>query len=87
VKPEELVVDENGYPPPKGPFARAAIALVRGYQQLMRPVLPKTCRYHPSCSDYGILAIRKYGLVKGSCLGFWRICRCHPFCRGGIDYP
>jgi putative membrane protein insertion efficiency factor len=87
VSPDELTVDETGYPAPHGPFGRAAVAIIRGYQRLMRPVLPRTCRYHPSCSDYGILAIRKHGVVKGMCLSFWRICRCNPFCKGGIDYP
>lgn len=63
------------------------IALVRGYQILLRPILPAVCRFDPSCSEYFILAVRKYGPLRGACKGAWRICRCNPFCRGGYDPP
>ena len=63
------------------------VAGVRGYQYLIRPLLPPLCRFTPGCSEYFILAVRKYGPVKGAAKGVWRICRCNPFCQGGFDPP
>jgi uncharacterized protein len=63
------------------------IGLVRCYQKVIRPVLPPTCIYQPGCSEYMILAVRKYGPLKGVGKGLWRICRCHPFAKGGQDDP
>jgi putative membrane protein insertion efficiency factor len=63
------------------------IAGVRGYQYLIRPLLPAMCRFTPGCSEYFILSVRKYGPVKGAARGVWRICRCNPFCKGGYDPP
>lgn len=60
---------------------------VRGYQLCLRPILPSVCRFQPSCSEYFILAVRKYGPVSGACRGAYRICRCNPFNRGGFDPP
>ena len=57
------------------------------YRLVLRPVLPAVCRFEPSCSEYSILAIKRYGLVKGCGLTVWRICRCQPLCKGGVDYP
>ena len=67
--------------------AAALIGLVRGYQMLLRPILPSVCRFEPSCSEYFIQAVRKYGPLRGACKGAWRICRCNPFNRGGYDPP
>jgi len=50
-------------------------------------VRPGTCKYHPSCSEYAIGALRKHGLVKGSALAGWRLLRCNPWSHGGVDYP
>ena len=63
------------------------IAVVRCYQVVGRPLLPSVCRYHPSCSEYFILAVQKYGPVRGSWRGVCRICRCTPFHAGGYDPP
>jgi putative membrane protein insertion efficiency factor len=63
------------------------IAAVRFYQTCLGPLLPKVCRFEPSCSEYFILAVKKHGPVRGSCKGVWRICRCHPFTPGGFDEP
>ena len=63
------------------------IGLVRLYQLLVSPLLPAgTCKYHPSCSQYAIDALRKYGLVVGSAKAVWRLLRCNPWSRGGVDY-
>ena len=63
------------------------IALVRLYQITLSPLLGKNCRFEPSCSKYFIQAVRKYGAIRGSLLGAWRILRCNPFCAGGYDPP
>ncbi|MFC1608270.1 membrane protein insertion efficiency factor YidD [Candidatus Latescibacterota bacterium] len=63
------------------------IRCIRFYQQLISPFLGETCRFHPSCSNYAISAIDKYGFVKGTIKAIWRILRCNPFNKGGIDYP
>jgi hypothetical protein len=68
-------------------LAAVLIGFVRAYQVVLRPVLPAVCRFEPSCSEYFILAVRKYGPLRGACKGTWRICRCNPFCRGGFDPP
>lgn len=63
---------------------RIAIRLIKLYQRAKRWRRP-TCRYTPSCSEYTLQAIEKYGLLKGSWLGMKRIARCHPFHPGGHD--
>ncbi len=68
-------------------LAAVLIGFVRGYQVVLRPILPSVCRFEPSCSEYFILAVRKYGPLRGACKGAWRICRCNPFCQGGYDPP
>jgi uncharacterized protein len=63
------------------------IGAVRLYQKLIRPLLGPRCRFYPSCSEYFIGAVRKYGVLSGSARGVWRIMRCHPFHPGGYDPP
>jgi uncharacterized protein len=63
------------------------IAGVRLYQIFLSPVLGRQCRFQPTCSQYFILAVKKYGAVRGAYLGVLRICRCHPFHPGGYDPP
>jgi putative membrane protein insertion efficiency factor len=58
---------------------------IRAYQKFVSPLLPPSCRYHPSCSEYAVQAILKYGVLKGSFMGAWRIMRCNPFSKGGFD--
>ncbi|HYV36369.1 MAG TPA: membrane protein insertion efficiency factor YidD [Gemmataceae bacterium] len=60
---------------------------VRLYQAVISPLMPKVCRYYPSCSEYFILAVHKHGPLRGACKGVWRVCRCNPFSRGGYDPP
>ena len=70
----------------QGFAARVGVGLVRGYQRYISPYKPPVCRFYPSCSQYTLTAIQRYGLIKGSWLGMWRILRCHPFHPGGIDH-
>lgn len=63
------------------------IGLVRGYQLVLSPWLPDSCRYTPSCSAYAIEALRRYGAVKGTILATWRILRCNPWGGFGYDPP
>lgn len=64
------------------------IKLIKGYQRYISPLKGRpTCRFYPSCSQYAVLAIKKYGAVKGSLKAIWRLLRCNPFSKGGIDYP
>ena len=67
--------------------SEALIVLVRSYQICLRPILPTVCRFEPSCSEYFIAAVRKYGPLRGAWKGVARICRCHPWHSGGYDPP
>lgn len=67
---------------------RAAILPIRLYQILISPLVPaNTCKFHPSCSEYAILAIRKHGVIRGFGMATWRLLRCNPWAHGGVDYP
>jgi putative membrane protein insertion efficiency factor len=59
--------------------------LIRGYRLAISPLLGPRCRYLPSCSHYTEEAIERFGVARGGLLGLWRILRCHPFARGGLD--
>ena len=63
----------------------ALIMVVRGYQVAIGPLLPPACRYYPSCSNYAIEAIEKYGAWRGAWMAVRRIGRCHPLRPGGYD--
>ena len=67
--------------------ARLLIGLVRLYQWTLSPLLGPVCRFQPSCSQYFIEAVRKYGAVRGAWRGILRIGRCHPWHPGGYDPP
>ena len=64
---------------------RFVISCIRFYQRFISPVLPDSCIYIPTCSQYAVEAIEKYGVLKGCWLGIRRILRCHPFHAGGYD--
>jgi putative membrane protein insertion efficiency factor len=61
------------------------MAVVRGYQLTISPVLPPACRFTPTCSQYALEAIQRYGAVRGAWLAARRLARCHPFHPGGFD--
>jgi putative membrane protein insertion efficiency factor len=62
-----------------------ALFLLRGYKWAVSPIFLPACRYVPSCSDYAMEAIDRYGVVRGSWMAFWRVLRCHPLAKGGLD--
>jgi uncharacterized protein len=64
---------------------RLALLLIRIYRAALSPLLGPSCRFVPSCSHYGEEAIERFGLLRGGALTAWRILRCHPFARGGLD--
>jgi uncharacterized protein len=64
---------------------RALALLIRGYQRFLSPLLPPSCRFYPSCSQYALEAIGRHGALKGSWLAIRRLARCHPFNAGGFD--
>lgn len=68
-------------------MARALVLLLRAYQRLLSPLLGDRCKYHPTCSQYAVDALREYGAAKGTVLGTWRVLRCNPWSAGGVDYP
>ncbi|WP_154028383.1 membrane protein insertion efficiency factor YidD [Olsenella uli] len=66
-------------------FARPLITAVRAYQRYISPLLPPSCIYTPTCSDYAIQALQKYGVLRGGWLALRRIVRCNPLHCGGYD--
>lgn len=62
-----------------------AIAFIRFYQKHISPLKGTKCPYNPTCSNYALQAVEKYGVVQGGFLALWRIIRCNPFSHGGYD--
>jgi putative membrane protein insertion efficiency factor len=62
------------------------VAPIRLYQRALSPALPARCKYHPSCSEYAVQAVRRYGLLRGAVLACWRLLRCNPWSHGGVDF-
>jgi len=67
------------------PAARAVVRLLDIYKRWISPLLPRACRYEPTCSVYAREAVERYGLIRGARLAGARLLRCHPFRRGGVD--
>ena len=61
------------------------IAPIRFYKRFISPALPSRCKYHPTCSEYAVEAVRTYGVLRGLVLAAWRILRCNPWSHGGVD--
>lgn len=66
-------------------MTRTLLAVLAVYKRWLSPVLPASCRFTPTCSEYATEAIARHGALHGSLLAFWRIARCNPFTRGGLD--
>lgn len=64
---------------------RILLFLIRFYQRAISPYTRPSCKYYPTCSNYAVQAIERFGAAKGFCLAFYRILRCNPFSRGGYD--
>lgn len=67
------------------PVRFVLLGLIRGYQKLLSPLLPPSCRLYPCCSEYGRHAIERHGAFKGTVLTIARVARCNPWNKGGID--
>jgi uncharacterized protein len=61
------------------------MAVIGAYQRWISPGLPRRCKYHPTCSAYAAEAIRELGPLRGAIVAGWRLLRCNPFSKGGID--
>lgn len=62
-----------------------AVYVLRGYKWAISPMFPPACRYVPTCSEYAMEAIERFGIFRGGLMALWRLLRCHPFVRGGYD--
>ncbi len=67
-------------------LAQPLLWLIRGYQLVISPTRPPTCRYYPSCSAYALTSLRRFGLFRGGWLAARRLARCHPWTPGGVDH-
>lgn len=71
----------------KNPIQHIILEIINFYQKFVSPSLGQHCRFYPTCSQYGVLAIKKHGVIRGTFLAFWRLLKCNPWNRGGIDLP
>ncbi len=69
----------------KGALRSIAVAPIKLYQLLISPALGSRCKYYPSCSQYAVQAIRRFGILRGLILAGWRLLRCNPWSHGGFD--
>lgn len=67
-------------------LAAPLVGLLLFYQRFVSPMTPPTCRFYPSCSQYALTAIRRFGPFKGTWLAGRRLLRCHPWTPGGVDH-
>jgi uncharacterized protein len=71
--------------PPASLLRRVAVAPIVVYQRLISPLLPRRCKYEPTCSAYAAQAIQRFGILRGLVLAGWRLLRCNPWSHGGYD--
>jgi uncharacterized protein len=64
---------------------QTALLVLRGYKRWISPMFPPSCRYVPTCSEYAMEAVERYGVLRGSWMSIGRILRCHPLVKGGFD--
>ncbi len=67
------------------PLARVLSGVIGIYRRVISPLLPRSCRYEPTCSAYALQALREFGILRGLVLATWRVLRCNPFSDGGYD--
>jgi putative membrane protein insertion efficiency factor len=79
------LVLEAFLPVPWQPTAWCARGAIRTYQATLSPHVPTQCKFTPTCSQYGLEAVRKFGTLRGGLLTSWRLLRCSPCTRGGVD--
>lgn len=72
---------------PRGIVTRGVVALLAAYKRHLSPLLPRSCRFTPTCSEYARLALLRRGLLRGGALTAYRLARCQPFHPGGVDLP
>jgi putative membrane protein insertion efficiency factor len=66
-------------------FKSITLHLLRGYKRAVSPCFLPACRYVPTCSEYAMEAVERYGVLRGGAMSAWRLLRCHPFAKGGYD--
>ena len=66
-------------------FRELGLAPLHLYRRVISPLIGPRCRYHPTCSEYGVEAVRVHGVIRGGVLAAWRVLRCNPWSHGGID--
>ncbi len=64
---------------------RTILAPVRVYRRFLSPALPARCKYYPTCSDYAVQSVERFGILRGGVLAAWRLLRCNPWSLGGYD--
>jgi uncharacterized protein len=64
---------------------RWILKALRGYKRWISPMLPAGCKYVPTCSEYAVQAVERFGIVRGGWMATWRVLRCNPFSKGGVD--
>ena len=68
-----------------GILQKITLGILRGYKWAISPLLPPACRYLPTCSEYAMEAVERYGVMRGGWMAVTRLLRCHPFVKGGYD--
>ena len=63
------------------------IAFLKLWRTFISPLYPPSCRYYPTCSEYAILSVQKHGAFRGTLKALWRVLRCNPWSKGGVDLP
>jgi uncharacterized protein len=66
-------------------FRRLFVLPIRAYQRLVSPLIGQHCKYYPSCSEYAVQAVQRFGILRGLVLAGWRLLRCNPWSNGGYD--